>query len=128
MGEQKANPRPLDSLCPQEDRVTASPHGLVAPWASPERGMEAAPDTLEIVQNALGALAARYRYDEVLTAVRRIPARPAQFRPLPAWVNSQLAAAYGANGIEQLYSHQAAAAALAHAGKNLVVVTPTASG
>ena len=37
-------------------------------------------------------------------------------------------AAYRAKGIEQLYSHQAAAAELAKAGKNFVVVTPTASG
>jgi DEAD/DEAH box helicase domain-containing protein len=39
-----------------------------------------------------------------------------------------LAAAYAAKGIEQLYSHQATAAEIAHSGKNVVVVTPTASG
>src|ERR1700734_3049932 len=84
--------------------------------------------TLETVQEALGALVARYRTDEVLTAVRHIPAREAQFRAMPAWVRPELAAAYHAKGIEKLYSHQAAAAELAHAGKNFVVVTPTASG
>src|SRR5271167_1312018 len=84
--------------------------------------------TLETVQEALGALVARYRADEVLTAVRRIPARDAQFRAMPAWVRPELAAAYHAKGIEKLYTHQAAAAELAHAGKNFVVVTPTASG
>jgi|HubBroStandDraft_6_1064221.scaffolds.fasta_scaffold27017_2 DEAD/DEAH box helicase domain-containing protein len=84
--------------------------------------------TLETVQEALGALVARYRTDEVLTAVRHIPAREAQFRAMPAWVRRELAAAYHAKGIEKLYTHQAAAAELAHAGKNFVVVTPTASG
>ena len=84
--------------------------------------------TLETVQEALGALVARYRADEVLTAVRHIPAREAQFRAIPAWVRPELAAAYHAKGIEKLYTHQAAAAELAHAGKNFVVVTPTASG
>src|ERR1700689_1472826 len=84
--------------------------------------------TLETVQEALGALVARYRANEVLTAVRHIPAREAQFRAMPAWVRPELAAAYHAKGIEKLYTHQAAAAELAHAGKNLVVVTPTASG
>ena len=84
--------------------------------------------TLETVQEALGALVARYRTDEVLTAVRHIPAREAQFRVMPAWVRPELAAAYHAKGIEKLYTHQAAAAELAHAGKNFVVVTPTASG
>ena len=84
--------------------------------------------SLETVQEALGALVARYRADEVLTAVRHIPAREAQFRAMPAWVRPELAAAYHAKGIEELYTHQAAAAELAHAGKNFVVVTPTASG
>ncbi|MFZ3216268.1 MAG: DEAD/DEAH box helicase [Candidatus Acidiferrales bacterium] len=84
--------------------------------------------TLETVQEALGALVARYRADEVLTAVRHLPAREAQFRAMPAWVRPELAAAYHAKGIEKPYSHQAAAAELAHAGKDFVVVTPTASG
>lgn len=84
--------------------------------------------TLETVQEALGALVARYRADEVLTAVRHIPAREAQYRAMPAWVRPELAAAYHAKGIEKLYTHQAAAAELAHAGKNFVAVTPTASG
>ncbi|MGA6961668.1 MAG: DEAD/DEAH box helicase, partial [Candidatus Acidiferrales bacterium] len=83
---------------------------------------------LETVQEALGALVARYRSEEVLTAVKHLPAREAQFRPMPAWVRPELAAAYRAKGIEKLYSHQAAAAGLAREGKNLVVVTPTASG
>jgi len=84
--------------------------------------------TLDIVQDVLSALAGRYRPDEVLTAVRHIPAREAQFRPVPSWVRPELAAAYSAKGIDQLYSHQAAAAELARSGKNFVVVTPTASG
>jgi DEAD/DEAH box helicase domain-containing protein len=84
--------------------------------------------TLDTFHEALGALAARYRADEVLTAMRHLPAREAQFRPLPAWVRPELEAAYRSKGIEQLYSHQAAAAELARAGKDFVVVTPTASG
>jgi DEAD/DEAH box helicase domain-containing protein len=84
--------------------------------------------TLETFQEALGALAARYRADEVLTAIKDIPAREAQFRPIPGWVRRELAAAYRAKGIEQLFSHQAAAAELARGGKDFVVVTPTASG
>src|SRR4029077_13971796 len=76
----------------------------------------------------LSALTSRYRADEVLTCVKHIPAREAQFRPMPSWVREELAAAYRAKGIEQLYSHQAAAAELARTGKDFVVVTPTASG
>jgi DEAD/DEAH box helicase domain-containing protein len=84
--------------------------------------------TLDAVQEALGSLTARYRGDEVLTAVKHLPAREAQFRVMPGWLRDELAAAYRAKGIEQLYSHQAAAAELARSGKNFVVVTPTASG
>jgi len=42
---------------------------------------------LETVQQALDALVARYRSEKVLTAVKHIPAREAQFRPMPAWVH-----------------------------------------
>src|SRR6201993_3600627 len=86
------------------------------------------PASLETVHNIFGSLVAHYRQEEVLTAVRQIPARDAMFRPMPAWVTSALAEAYRAKGIQQLYSHQASTAELVRAGKNVVVVTPTASG
>jgi DEAD/DEAH box helicase domain-containing protein len=106
--------------------MAASQHGLAG--GLPGGLAVRASTTLETVQEALGALVARYRADEVLTAVRHIPAREAQFRAMPTWVRPELAAAYHAKGIEKLYTHQAAAAELAHGGKNFVVVTPTASG
>jgi len=84
--------------------------------------------TLDSVQEILGTLVARYRRDEVLTSVRQIPAREAKFRPMPGWVTSALSEAYHAKGIQELYPHQAATAELVHSGKNVVVVTPTASG
>jgi DEAD/DEAH box helicase domain-containing protein len=84
--------------------------------------------TLDVVQEALATLAGRYRADEVLTSIKHIPAREARYRPMPDWVRPELAAAYRSKGIEQLYSHQAASADFARAGKNFVVVTPTASG
>ncbi len=97
--------------------------------ATSSRGLAVrARTTLDTVQEALGELAARYRSEEILTAVKHLPAREAQFRPMPGWIRPQLVAAYRAKGIEELYSHQAAAAELARGGKNFVVVTPTASG
>jgi DEAD/DEAH box helicase domain-containing protein len=86
------------------------------------------PASLETVHKILGSLIGRYRQEEVLTAVRQIPARDAKFRPMPAWVTSTLAEAYRAKGIRDLYSHQAATAELVRNRKNVVVVTPTASG
>jgi DEAD/DEAH box helicase domain-containing protein len=77
---------------------------------------------------ALRALAERDGDGDVLTAVRHFPAREAQWAEFPAWVNVDLRAAYAAKGIAQLYSHQAVAAEAVHNGKNVVIVTPTASG
>jgi DEAD/DEAH box helicase domain-containing protein len=65
---------------------------------------------------------------EVITAIHHIPARDAQWAPMPKWVRPELAAAFSAKGVAQLYTHQAAAAESVRAGRNVVVVTPTASG
>src|SRR5437016_700632 len=86
------------------------------------------PASLETLHTIFGSLVARFRQEEVLTAVRQIPAREAKFRPMPAEVASALAEAYQAKGIRELYSHQASTAELVRDGKNAVVVTPTASG
>jgi len=60
--------------------------------------------------------------------VRHISGRPAEYVDFPATVDSRLKAAYQQRGIKQLYSHQAATWNNLEAGKNVVVVTPTASG
>jgi DEAD/DEAH box helicase domain-containing protein len=80
------------------------------------------------VREVLEAFASRDIHGEILTAVRHFPARAAEWADFPAWVHRDLIAAYAAKGIGQLYSHQAAAAEAVHAGRNLVIVTPTASG
>ncbi|HEX4544610.1 MAG TPA: DEAD/DEAH box helicase [Candidatus Acidoferrum sp.] len=80
------------------------------------------------VHEVLDAFASRDHNGDILTAIRHFPAREAQWADFPAWVNADLAAAYAAKGIRRLYTHQAAAAEAVHAGKNVVIVTPTASG
>src|SRR5713101_3183338 len=80
------------------------------------------------VHQVLESFAARDHNGEILTAVRHFPAREAQWADFPAWVHPDLASAYAAKGIRRLYTHQAAAAEAVHAGKNVVIVTPTASG
>ena len=84
--------------------------------------------TLDTFQDILRGLRGRDRSEPPVLSVQHIPAREAQFRPLPAWVNPDLAAVYRRKGIDRLYSHQAAACELAHGGRDFVVVTPTASG
>jgi len=63
--------------------------------------------TVDTVQELLGTLVSRYRTDELMTAVRQIPARKANLTPMPDWVRSALSEAYRAKGITQLYSHDA---------------------
>jgi len=84
--------------------------------------------SLARVSQVLDTFASRDSSGEILTAVRHYPARAAQWAEFPAWVHEDLRAAYVAKGIRQLYTHQAAAAEAVHAGKNVVIVTPTASG
>jgi len=80
------------------------------------------------VHEVLDAFASRDHTGEILTAIRHSPAREAQWADFPAWVNPGVVSAYAAKGIHRLYTHQAAAAEAVHAGKNVVIVTPTASG
>ncbi len=84
--------------------------------------------SLARVEQVLETFASRDHSGEVLTAVRHYPAREAQWAEFPEWLDSDLRAAYHAKGIRQLYTHQLAAAEAVHLGKNLVIVTPTASG
>jgi DEAD/DEAH box helicase domain-containing protein len=57
-----------------------------------------------------------------------IPARSADWAPLPPDLRPELARALAGRGVERLYSHQAEAYAQARAGNHVTVVTPTASG
>src|SRR4051812_18809012 len=66
--------------------------------------------------------------DSHVTAVRRLPAVAAQYAPFPAALDARLTKALGSRGIEQLYTHQADAVDHALARRNVVVITPTASG
>jgi len=84
--------------------------------------------SLTRVREVLDSLASRDVNGEVLTAVRYFPAREAQWAEFPTWVHRGLVAAYGAKGIRRLYTHQNIAAEAVHSQKNVVVVTPTASG
>jgi DEAD/DEAH box helicase domain-containing protein len=88
----------------------------------------AIPTSITRVHEVLDAFASRDHNGEILTAIRHFPARDAQWADFPAWVHPDLAAAYAAKNIRRLYTHQAAAAESVHAGKNVVIVTPTASG
>jgi DEAD/DEAH box helicase domain-containing protein len=57
-----------------------------------------------------------------------IPPRAADSVPFPDWLDPRIATGLRSRGIESLYRHQAEAIETVHAGEDVVVVTPTASG
>jgi DEAD/DEAH box helicase domain-containing protein len=59
---------------------------------------------------------------------RHIPAREAVYGAHPAWLDQRIRDGLASRGIERLYTHQADAVEAVHAGEDVVVVTPTASG
>jgi DEAD/DEAH box helicase domain-containing protein len=63
-----------------------------------------------------------------VTAVRRMAPRAAEYAPLPDGLDERLGRVLAARGIEQFYTHQAAAVGHTLAGRNVVITTPTASG
>jgi DEAD/DEAH box helicase domain-containing protein len=66
--------------------------------------------------------------DGPIRAIRRTPARPAEYADFPEDLNPKLREVLVRRGIERLYTHQAEAYERIAAGSNTVVVTPTASG
>ena len=57
-----------------------------------------------------------------------IPARPALTEAIPDWLDPRIRRGLAGRGIEALYTHQAEAIEAVRAGRDIVVVTPTASG
>jgi DEAD/DEAH box helicase domain-containing protein len=63
-----------------------------------------------------------------ITAVRRLPARGADYASFPDTLDERIRELLAARGIERLYTHQALAIEHALARRNVVITTPTASG
>ena len=67
------------------------------------------------------------RADRV-THVEDLPARPGHTVDWPAWLHPPVRDAFVSAGIEVPYAHQVEAADHAHAGRNVIIATGTASG
>ncbi len=63
-----------------------------------------------------------------VAAWERVPDRPARYAAFPATLDARLKQALKVRGIDELYTHQAAAIEVVARGQNPVVVTSTASG
>ncbi len=88
-------------------------------------------DTLASVVAALQEIREKFKTSPArggVTALKHFPAREARLVPFPEFLPPRLAEILKARSIESLYSHQAIAFGHAREGKNVVVVTPTASG
>ena len=67
-------------------------------------------------------------YDGQVVRVEELPAREARYEPLSPEPTARVLELLRADGIEQFYTHQARAIEHARAGRDVVVVTGTASG
>ncbi len=61
-------------------------------------------------------------------ALVEIPAKPGEWEDYPDWVDSRLKSVLAGRGMEKLYRHQAQAVRFIRSGRDVVLVTPTASG
>jgi DEAD/DEAH box helicase domain-containing protein len=88
-----------------------------------------APHSLPVdVAGLVDQLASVPGRDDRLRHLEVLPPRPAVCVDWPAWVSPEVAAAFGACGVERPWRHQVVAADAAHAGQHVVLATGTASG
>lgn len=74
------------------------------------------------------ALAGTAPDERPLRHVAELPARSGRQHSWPEWADPDVVRAFAQRGINDPWSHQAAAAELAHAGRHVVISTGTASG
>ena len=80
------------------------------------------------VETVLNTWRSRRDFTKRFTAERVFPHREGEYAPFPSWAPESLVQVLKQGGIENLYSHQRKAVDRIHDGKNVVIVTPTASG
>lgn len=80
------------------------------------------------VEKILNELKKYNKISSRFTAWRHIPAKSGIYEEFPEWIEDKLIRILKEKGISKLYSHQASALEFIRNKKNVVVVTPTASG
>ncbi|MCV0403730.1 MAG: DEAD/DEAH box helicase [Chloroflexi bacterium] len=83
---------------------------------------------LGAADDAIDALLGDPAIARLVTAHRQLEPRPPRHAPWPHDIDPRVVDALKRRGIDALYTHQAATYASVAAGRNAVVVTPTASG
>ncbi len=103
-------------------------------FPDPNRSLQDREEGLGLSRRAgLDAAIARLRAlleepNSPIRAIRHQPAKPGEFEDLPEGIQPALRKVLDEKGIRQLYTHQAACFRTIADGRNVVVVTPTASG
>jgi DEAD/DEAH box helicase domain-containing protein len=85
-------------------------------------------DRSRALENVVAELEGEAARLQSITALRHFPPQPADFVEFPEELSPALRDALRRRGIDKLYSHQRESFERVRAGKNVVVVTPTASG
>jgi len=85
-------------------------------------------DRSRALENVVAELEGEAARLQSITALRHFPPQPADFVDFPEELSPAIREALRRRGIERLYSHQRDAFERVREGKNVVVVTPTASG
>ena len=80
------------------------------------------------VDDAIGALLGDPAIQRLVAAHRVFEPEPPRYAPWPEGLDPRLVEALRGRGVEALYTHQASAIESVQAGRNVCVVTPTASG
>src|SRR5665648_6195 len=80
------------------------------------------------VEKILNELKKYNKVSSRFTDWRHIPAKPGIYEEFPEWIEDKLVRVLKEKGISKLYSHQASVLEFIRNHKNVVVVTPTASG
>ena len=96
---------------------------LPVPTIDKDRSLQEVLNRISASRAPLGAEA-----EPIVTAVHRLPPVPAEYGSYPDGTDERLVRALAHRGIEQLYTHQADAFAHVLNGRNVVTITPTASG
>jgi DEAD/DEAH box helicase domain-containing protein len=81
-----------------------------------------------VVREFVESLVASGSFEGQIVHRRAIPPAPARYRELETPLSPELRAAAARLGVERLYAHQAEAIDLIRRGRDVAVVTPTASG
>jgi DEAD/DEAH box helicase domain-containing protein len=85
-------------------------------------------DNIQNIEQLISHLERDKSFLSCVTRWEKIPARQGRYSDLPADLHPVLSAAVKKRGITRLYTHQALSYQHVRAGKNITVVTPTASG